>query len=195
MNAGEADFAATLIHSRRTVLPKRLAEPGPDAQQESRILEAAAAAPDHRELRPWRFVRIGTEARARLGEAFAAALRERDSLATAEQLEQAREKAFRAPLLLLAIVRTEDEDAEIPPMERVVSAGCAIQNMLLMATALGFGSSLTSGKAMESRTIRELFSLAAGEHALCFLSIGTVSSARPPRARPSAKDYVTELPP
>jgi len=189
------DTITTLIHSRRTVLPKRLIAPGPVGEQLDQILEAAAAAPDHRELRPWRFVVIPQDARFRLGEAFAAALRERDPLATAEQVEQAREKAFRAPLLLLAVVRTEDDDAQIPPMERVVSAGCAIQNMLLMATALGFGSALTSGKAMESRAIRELFSLQAGEHALCFLSIGSVSSVRPPRARPCARDYVTELRP
>ena len=40
-----ADDAATLIQARRTVLPRRLAAPGPDAQQLQRILEAAAAAP------------------------------------------------------------------------------------------------------------------------------------------------------
>lgn len=191
----EASLLTTLIHARRTVLPRRLAAPGPDARQLRDILEAAAAAPDHRELRPWRLVVIPEAARANLGEAFASALRERDALATAGQVEQAREKAFRAPLLLLAIVRTEDDDKEIPAFERVVSAGCAIQNMLLVATALGFGSALTSGKAMGSRALRELFALAPGEHALCLISVGTVASGKPGRPRPAVHDYVTELKP
>jgi nitroreductase len=188
-----ADFAHQLIHSRRTVLPKRLVAPGPDAQQLHRILEAASAAPDHGELVPWRFVLVPQAARAALGDVFAAALRERDAEATDQQAAEAREKAFRSPTLLLAIASTSGGDTKIPPFERLVSAGCAIQNILLMATALGFGSSLTSGKALQSDVLRGLFALSADEHALCFVSIGTAGSTRSPRPRPAVQDYVTEL--
>lgn len=191
--AGE--WAGALIHGRRTVLPANLAEPGPDAQQLQRILGAAAAAPDHHDLLPWRFVLIPPAAREALGEAFEAALRERDPCATPEQLAKAREKAFRSPVLLLAVARLSDDDHEIPPVQRLVSAGCAIQNMLLMATALGFGSSLTSGKALDSRVFRALFSLAEGEEALCFLSFGTVAGPRRNRARAPVERYVSELRP
>ena len=93
-------------------------------------------------------------ARCALADVFAEALRERDDAASEEQLAQAREKAFRAPLLMLAVVRTGSLNSEIPPHERLLSAGCAIQNMLLMATAMGFGSALTSGKAMQSVALR-----------------------------------------
>ena len=188
-----ADYAATLIQARRTVLPKRLAAPGPDAQQVQRIREAAAAAPDHGELLPWRFVLVPAEARWRLGEVFAAALRERDPAATADQQEQAREKALRAPTLLLAIARTGSADDEIPANERLVSAGCAIQNMLLMATALGFASALTSGKALQSQALRTLFALAPDEQALCFVNIGTAGAVRARRALPPVERYVSEL--
>lgn len=190
---GTAEFAAALIHNRRTVLPKRLAAPGPDAAQLARILDAAAAAPDHGQLLPWRFVLVPGHERARLADVFATALQQRDPKATQEQLAQAREKAFRAPTLLLAVVRVGLPTDEIPSAERLISAGCAIQNMLLMATALGFGSALTSGKALQSRPLRELFGLATDEQALCFLSIGTVSATRPPRPRPGREHYVSEL--
>lgn len=188
-----ADFAAALIHARRTVLPKRLAAPGPDAQQLDRILEAAAAAPDHGQLLPWRFVLVPSDARWRLAEVFATALRERDAQASEEQLAQAREKAFRAPTLLLAVARTGAPHEDVPLSERLVSAGCAIQNMLLMATALGFGSALTSGKAMQSAALRQLFALASDEQALCFINIGTAASTRAPRTRPAVRQYVSEL--
>jgi nitroreductase len=189
-----AEWAAALIRGRRTVLPKRLAEPGPDARELEQILGAAADAPDHMQLLPWRFVLVPVEARPRLAEVFAQSLRERDPGAGEEQLAQAREKAFRAPLLMLAIARTNDEQAhDIPMLERLVSAGCAIQTMLLMATAQGFGSALTSGKALQSAALRELFSLAPGEQALCFINIGTVTERKPGRERPTAERYVSRL--
>ncbi|HEY0823351.1 MAG TPA: nitroreductase [Ramlibacter sp.] len=189
--AGE--WADALIHGRRTVLPKRLAPPGPDAAQLQRILGAAAAAPDHGELVPWRFILIPEQARSALADVFAAALRARDAQATDEQLTQARDKAFRAPLLLLAVVRLGPPGDDIPPAERLVSAGCAIQNVLLMATALGFGSALPSGKALGSGPLRALFRLDADEQALCFVSMGTIAGARRARARPGVERYVSEL--
>ncbi|WP_255440119.1 nitroreductase family protein [Caenimonas sedimenti] len=182
-----------MIHARRTVLPKRLLAPGPDARQLERILRAASAAPDHDQRTPWRFVLVQVAARTVLAEGFAAALRERDPAANPAQLAQAREKAFRAPTLLLAVARTGLPGDGVPLAERLVSAGCAIQNVLLMATALGFGSALTSGQALQSRALRELFALGSGEQALCFVNIGTASSAPPPRARPAVRSYVREL--
>lgn len=188
------ELAHALIHTRQTILPKRLAEPGPDAAQLQAILGAAASAPDHHELLPWRFVLVPAGARDRLAEVFATALLERDASATPQQVAQAREKAYRSPLLLLAVVRLRDDDAEIEPHERIVSAGCAVQNMLLMAHAQGFGGALTSGKALQSAPLRTLFGLKPDEQALCFVNIGTVVKARPVRLRPQAAQYFSTLP-
>jgi nitroreductase len=186
-------LVATLIQSRQTILPKRLFEPGPNSQQLAQIFEAAAAAPDHGQLVPWRFIHITESARPLLAEVFAQALLERDTDATSAQVEQAREKAFRAPLLLLAVVDGACGDTSIDLQERIVSAGCAIQNMLLMATALGFGSALTSGKALRSQGLRQLFALTASDHALCFVSVGTAAQRKSERVRPVPRDYVTQL--
>lgn len=189
-----AELLSAVIHSRQTVLPRRLGEPAPDAQQLAAILASAAAAPDHGELTPWRFVIVPAGARVRLADAFAAALFDRDPQATEEQAAQAREKAFRAPLLMLAVGRLEDDDADIEPAERLISAGCAIQNILLMAHAMGFAASLTSGKALKSTALRTLFNLGPQEHALCFLNIGTPQRRKPARQRPGVQRYVTVLP-
>jgi nitroreductase len=186
------DWAGALIHARCTVLPKRLVAPGPDRSQLDAILGAAAAAPDHGELVPWRFVIVPERARTALAAVFEQSLLERDPSASADQCGQAREKAFRAPVLLLAIADLGGAP-EILAAERLVSAGCALQNMLLMATALGFGSALTSGKALQSAGLRQLFSLRREEQPLCFLSLGTAGSRRPRRARPALAQYVSEL--
>jgi nitroreductase len=189
-----AQWASALIQHRRTILPKRLAQPGPDERQLQMIFEAAAAAPDHGEIVPWRFVLVPPQARARLAQVFANALLERDPAAAAAQVERAKEKAFRAPVLLLAVVRAGAPDGDIPTTERLVSLGCAMQNMLLMATALGFGSALTSGKALHSPGLRALFGLPADEQAICFVSFGTASRRQPGRVRPATNLYVSTLP-
>ena len=188
-----AAFAAALIQSRQTILPKRLGGPGPTTDELAQILQAAAHAPDHGQLLPWRFVLVPESARAALAEVFAKALLERDADASPAQTAQAREKAHRAPVLMLAVVDGERGDRGIDLAERLVSAGCAVQNMLLVATAQGYGSALTSGKALRSPGLRALFQLADAEQALCFISIGTVQSRKSVRARPAVHSYVSTL--
>jgi nitroreductase len=188
------DAAATLIGARQNISAKRLVEPGPDAAQRQALLALAAAAPDHGELTPWRFVIVPAAHRHRLADVFAQALLERDADATAEQLAAAREKAHRAPLLMLAVARMASaREPEIPNAERLVSLGCALQNLLLGAVAMGFGGGLTSGQAMGSAPMRALFSLAADESAVCFVNIGTVSKRKAGRVRPAVESFVSTL--
>ncbi|WP_291324105.1 nitroreductase [Acidovorax sp. 28-64-14] len=181
-------MATALMQSRQTILPKRLGAPGPGASELATIVNAAAHAPDHGQLLPWRFVLVPEAARPPLAEVFAQALLERDPGATPEQCGQAREK-----VLMLVVVDGERGDPEIDLAERLLSAGCAVQNMLLMATAQGYGSALTSGKALKAASLRALFRLSACEQALCFISIGTVLSRKAARARPMAGTYVSTL--
>lgn len=211
-----SEFANALIHSRQNVSPRRLLAPGPSAQQLQDILGTAAAAPDHGQLLPWRFVIVPASQRARLAEVFGLALLARDPNATPAQIENAREKAHRAPFLMLAIARLSDPDApkdntptdnaaarggqhpeasetEVSDAERLVSFGCAIQNIVLSAHAAGFGTGLTSGQAMASPHLRALFGLRDNEQAVCCINIGTVSKHKPLRLRPVVADYVSEL--
>lgn len=188
-----SQWAAALMQSRQTTLPKRLGLPGPDAEQLQALLGAAACAPDHGQLLPWRFILIPDAARQRLADVFAQALVERDAAATDDQVAQAREKAFRAPVLMLVVVDGGRGDLDIDLNERVLSAGCAVQNILLMATAQGLGSALTSGKALYSDPLRQLFGLSDQDHAICFISVGTVINAKKPRVRPVPADYVSNL--
>lgn len=188
-----ASLASALLQARQTILPKRLGAPGPDAQALAQIIGAAAHAPDHGQLLPWRLVQVPMGARGRLADAFAAALLARDATASPAQVAQAREKAHRSPVLLLLVVNALCGDPEVDLNERMVSAGCALQNMLLVATALGCGSALTSGKALKDAGLRALFGLAEGEHAVCFVNLGTVLSRKPARQRPGSSAYFSVL--
>lgn len=94
---------------------------------------------------------------------------------------------------MLAIVRLGPAEPDIPPIERVISLGCAIQNILLSATAMGFGAGLASGKAMTSARLRALFALGEGDEPACFVNIGTVSQRKPPLIHPEPARFTSRL--
>lgn len=179
------------LQARQHTAPKRLVAPGPTAGQLHQLFEAAATAPDHGRITPWRFVVI--ENREGLADIFAQALLDRDPNASAEQVEDARSKAHRAPCLILAIARLQTGEEKIPDSERWLSLGAAMQNILLTATSMGLGSGLSSGQALASQALRTRFQLNPNEQAACFISLGTVSQDKPPHARRTAEAFVSRF--
>ena len=190
--AGMNDHFWELLAARRHVGLRRLLAPGPDAAALERILRAAAQAPDHGLLRPWRFVLIPQDRRADLGAAFEDALTGRDPAAADDARAAARAKAQYAPCLLVAIL-VDAPGTPIPTDEKLVSLGCAIQNMLLAAQALDVASGLASGGALDAPAMRRLLRLEAHERAICFVGLGTAATAKPPRPRPQPGQFFTSL--
>jgi nitroreductase len=181
-----AEQALNLIASRHTVMPRRLVAPGPDAAQLQQLVGAAACAPDHRSLRPWRLVRIADDQRTRLADLFEACTRDRHPGATDDDIARSREKALRAPVLLLAVLRSDPPDEEVPPTERAVALGAALMALLLAAQAMGYGTALTSGRAVRTARFARAFALAPDEQAVCFVSIGTPRAAPQRQRGPAA---------
>jgi nitroreductase len=184
-----AALTLALIASRYSVSPKRLVAPGPDATQLQAMVEAAGCAPDHELLRPWRLIRIAPEQRTALADVFEQSLLERLPGASEAARGQAREKAFRAPELLLAITRLLPAHADVPEAERFVALGAALQNLLLAAHGMGYAAMLTSGQSLKARHFSRAFQLADGELPLCFVSIGTPTQVKR-RSRPSAHELM-----
>ena len=182
-----------ILAARRNYTLRRLLAPGPDAAALARIVEAAAHAPDHGLLRPWRFVLIPEQRRADLGEVFAQALLQRDPDCGEEALATARDKAQRSPCLLVAVLKDDPAQRAIPRHEKLVSLGCAIQNMLVAAQSMGYASGLASGAAMDAAGMRALLRLGDDEQAICFIGLGTTSAPKPPRPRPDAAQFLTSL--
>lgn len=194
-----AELVLETITSRHSVSPKILDAPGPSDAQLLRMIEAASCAPDHGLLRPWRFVTFPARSRASLAKLFEAALLERKPEADEEDRRRARDKAARAPMLVGVIVRLDGDDAKAgdPNRERVIpddqyaSAGAALQNILLVAHAMGFGARATSGRAVRTKAFRSALNLKANEQFLCFLAIGTPKGPGKIKARPEPETLLT----
>ena len=180
------------ILTRHSVSPKRVAKPGPTPEQVKTLMAAAAAAPDHGKLRPWRFIEFPESSRGNLADVFETALRERLPNADAESLSRAREKASRAPLLLGLVLRL-NRTADVPHVDdQLASGGAALQNVLLATHAMGFGARALSGQAVRTQAFRSALNLDENEIFLCFIAIGTPTSAPRRNLRPAPESLLTQ---
>ncbi|HXS19849.1 MAG TPA: nitroreductase [Steroidobacteraceae bacterium] len=170
---------------------KALTDPAPDAGALALLLECASRAPDHGRLRPWRFIVIRGAARERLGELMADQLLRKLPSASAETLQRERQKALRAPLII-AVAAVCNATAKVPAIEQVLAAGAAAQNVMLAATALGFGAMWKTGDAAYDDTVKAALGLTAGDAIVGFLYLGTAAAdAVPPPARAEWQDRVS----
>ncbi|HMN43991.1 MAG TPA: nitroreductase [Povalibacter sp.] len=165
----------TGIESRTSAA--KLIEPAPTREHIERIIGAGARAPDHGRLRPWRFVVLQGEARRTLADAMADLLRRKNPEATAEDLDGERRKPMRAPTIV--VVAAHITKGKIPEIEQVLAVGAAVQNMMLAAGALGYGAMWKTGGAAYDAGVKQALGLAADDHIVAFLYLGTTAVAGP----------------
>jgi nitroreductase len=135
------------------------------------IFQAAMRAPDHAQLRPWRFLLVEGGDRQKLGDLFVKAKREDNSLLTEAEIEKTRNKTLRGPLILVAIVSVQAHP-KVPEIEQVLSAGAAIQNILLAAYALDIGAIWRTGSMAFHPTVKSGLGLTSNEKIAGFVYIG-----------------------
>jgi nitroreductase len=159
----------------------RLVEPAPEAAQREILFSAALRAPDHGQLRPYRFLTVEGEARNRMGDLLAEALIKSGNSADEKALEKARSGPLRAPLVVVVIARLQDH-FKVPKKEQRITAGCAAHGVLLAAYALGVGAVWRTGELSYSPHVAKGLGLAADEEVVAFLYLGT--PLNPPREAP-----------
>ena len=119
--------ALELLIGRESAL--KLASPGPDQDALEKMFQSALHAPDHGRLRPWKFVVVPEGKRERFGELMADCLRRMEPTASADALQRERDKAMRAPVIVV-VAATIHRGHKIPEVEQVVSAAAADHNYL-----------------------------------------------------------------
>ncbi|MFG1465094.1 nitroreductase [Xanthobacter sp. DSM 24535] len=181
-----------VLRTRRSTRILDFAEPGPSPEDLHTILTIAARVPDHGKLVPWRFILLEGEGRARAGAALTAVLQEVDPDATPRRIEDERNRFMRAPVVV-AVVSSAAAHAKIPEWEQVLSAAAVVENLLIAATALGYGVTwLTEWPAYEPKA-RAALGLAEHERIVGFVYIGTATQKLEDRPRPNLDEIVTRF--
>jgi nitroreductase len=170
---------------KRVSVP-RLQEPAPTAEQLEIMLRAALRAPDHGQLRPWRFLTITGESRKQLGELFVQGVLSTDPNTSSEVIEKTRGLPMRAPMLLV-VIASVSEDHKVPAHEQLLAAGCAAHGILLAAHAQGVGAVWRTGTMANLALINSGLGLQDNEQIVAYIYLGTpINSLRnPPKLDPS----------
>lgn len=162
------------IFARRST--GRLTDPAPGDRHLQLILEAAAAAPDHGGLRPFRFVILAGDAKDAFGQVLADAYLHRCEAVGAEatdgQLAKERTKLGRAPLVVV-VGAVHRHSETVPWLEQFAAAAAAAQNALLAATSLGYGSMWRTGDVAYDARVKAALGLGEHDAVVGFLYLGT----------------------
>ncbi len=180
--------AMELLISRESAM--KLTSPGPDQAALDRMFQSALRAPDHGRLRPWRFVVVPKDKRERFGELMAECLRRGQPDAPADMLQRERDKAMRAPVIVVAAA-TVQRGHKIPEVEQLVSAAAAAENIMLAANAEGFGAMWKTGAPAYDAAVKQALGLDPDNDIVGFLYIGTQVGGGSPAARPVVHDLVS----
>ncbi|WP_055587070.1 nitroreductase family protein, partial [Streptacidiphilus griseoplanus] len=158
-----AEDAEAAIRARRSTI--RLTGPAPGPDELLDLLAAAASAPDHGQLRPWRVIAICGDARARLGEAAA------EAAPTVDLAERVAAKHLRAPLMLGLVFQPCDHPT-IPRWEQLAATSAMATTLLLLLDARGWGG-VWFGGPPDAPQVRKHLGISDDEQLLGYLYVGT----------------------
>ncbi|NBB09885.1 nitroreductase [Pseudomonas sp. SLFW] len=176
----------TQLLSRRSYWP--LVGPVPTEDELHQVFEATMRAPDHSNLKPWRFFTIQGEALSALGDIFAAAAVKRGD---DDNGDRSRRQAVAAPMIIAVGARIYD-DERVPEVEQILSVGAAAMNLLNALHLFGYGAYWATGPNAYDPDVRNALGLKeASDQLLGFIYVGSPSKQRAPKVRPSSETLVT----
>ena len=167
---------------------RALKEPAPTGAALEALLESAVRAPDHGRLRPWCFILIESAQRGAFGDLLAAQVKRTRPGTTPEALERERQKAFRAPLIIV-VAAVPVASAKIPEVEQVLSAAAAAENVMLAAYAQGFNAMWKTGDAAYDDDVKRALGLEPKDSIIGFMYVGTEDGEPSTLARPSWREH------
>ena len=179
-----------LLAQRRSSAPQTLAAPAPEGEELKDLLRLAVRVPDHGKLFPWRFILLLGAAKAELAIRYEALAKDRPD---PEKASGVLFKLRTPPLAIVVVSRVVE--GPIPAWEQRLSSGAACQNLLIAATAMGYGANwITDWYSYDPRATA-LLGVADNEQVAGVVLIGTPTEAPLERVRPEIDDITTEWAP
>lgn len=168
-----SDIVIQNILNRRTIKPEQCTGANiPDADI-WKILEAANWAPTHGYTEPWRFMVYTGEAKYTFSKAHA------EMYKAAQSAESFRQIAYdkimeRASLTshIIVYVNKKGANPKIPLIEELQSTAMAVQNMTLVAQAMGYAAYINSGAMTYTPQMKAYLGIGEEDQVLGVLYLG-----------------------
>ena len=170
------------VNSRRSM--GNLDAPAPTRAQIEAAIECAATAPDHKKLNPWRFIVTQGEARNQLGQALLEAAQEKAAkegeVLSEKDIKKTQSMPLRAPLIITVVTKIQAHK-KVPPFEQMLSAGAAVQNLILALKAQGFSTVWRTGLLCNEPAVKTYFDVGSDDYVTAFVYTGTSPKNEPTR--------------
>jgi len=162
-----------LIAHRRTIKPEEFRSAIVGEEAVNRILNSANWAPTHGYTEPWRFVVFYKEGLKKLSDFHTNLYK---SATPTEKFKQVKFDKITSRLnkttVAIALIMKRGNNEKIPEIEELLATGCAVQNMQLMATAMGLGTYWGSGGMTYHPKMIEYLGYTPNDKMLGFLYLG-----------------------
>jgi nitroreductase len=178
------------LRTRKSGSAKAMGVPGPSAEQLAESLKIAVRVPDHGKLTPWRFVLFEGEARARIGEVFAARWKALNPTHGKELIAAQRGLFLRAPTVLVVVSRAASHP-KIPEWEQQQSAAAVCASIILAASAMGFAAQWRTDWIAYDEVTTRAMGLVAPERVTGIIYLGTATEPFEERPRPDPMALLT----
>lgn len=179
------------IKSRRSI--GNLTIPAPKKNQLEVAIECAMTAPDHKKLQPWRFIVTEGQQRHALGRALLAAAEAKALREGTELDERSAEKTLKMPLrapMIITVVTNMQYHEKVPEFEQLLSAGAAVQNLILALKAQGFSTVWRTGPLANEPAVKTYFNVGAEDYVTAFVYVGTSHCVMPSRGDIETADFI-----
>ena len=187
-----ADQLYAIIRNRRSIKPHDFNGQTIDRKIIERLIDAANWAPTHGMTEPWRFVLFEQTARQELGQFLQQNYRRQTPV---DEFKQPKFEKILASCqqasCVLAIVMKRQATMKIPEIEEIEAVACAVQNLHLMATALGVCGYWSSGSVICSDAFRNYLGFGAADRVLGLFYLGHTSKEWPDGKRGDWREKVT----
>lgn len=187
-----AQILNQIIRHRRSVFQPQFSGEPVDDSIVNQMLENANWAPTHKMTEPWRFI-VFKGAGIRQLAREQAELYKTVTMRDGSFKENRYENLLTKPMLsshIIAVAMKRDPAGSVPEIEEAGAVFCAVQNMLLTASAYGVGCYLSTGGITYFPEAKALFGLGENDRLIGFLHIGHATNVVPDGRRKPAADKV-----
>ena len=166
------------------------------------ILKCALTAPDHKALRPWRYIICCPENREALGDIIfraSLALKAQQANGDVTDIAETEKEAIKrkidqkmksAPYIIIATLKV-DVEVPINEIELILSAGAAIQNIIIAAESMGYSCFWRTGDWAYNPLLIEMLGLSKTSKITGFIGLGKMENQKMagPTKRPAFEEH------
>jgi nitroreductase len=183
---------ADAIRARRSI--KRFTDAPVSREQIESLLSAAVLAPNHRLTEPWRFYVLGASAREAYGRVLGGrkAKKITDPAVARTTVDQVAAE-HRALPAMIAVAIVQNASPEILEEDQA-AAMMAIENLSLLAVAMGLGTHIKTGAVMADPAARAAMGARDDERVVAIVNVGVPAETPAPKPRGDAASRTTWVP-